>query len=53
MRKMLALVVLVVSSLASPAWAVEICGNSIDDDGNGSTDENCAPTLTTETPLRQ
>ncbi|HEY1556548.1 MAG TPA: hypothetical protein VGF94_17050, partial [Kofleriaceae bacterium] len=32
----------------------EICGNGIDDDGNGLTDEGCYPTLTTgvcESPL--
>jgi RHS repeat-associated protein len=37
-----------------PAAATEICGNSIDDDGNGLTDESCYPTLATgvcESPL--
>jgi RHS repeat-associated protein len=32
----------------------EVCGNSVDDDGNGLTDEGCYPTLTTgvcESPL--
>ena len=40
---------------ARPADATtEICGNGIDDDGNGMTDEGCYPTLTTsvcESPL--
>src|ERR1051326_9006415 len=44
------------ASVAGTAWAqtAEICGNDVDDDGNGMTDENCAPTLTTgvcENPL--
>ena len=36
------------------ANAAEICGNDLDDDGNGVVDEGCAPTLTTgvcESPL--
>lgn len=36
------------------ASAAEICGNGVDDDGNGLTDEGCYPTLTTgvcESPL--
>lgn len=37
-----------VSIIATPAWATEICGNDIDDDGNGMTDEGCAPSLTSE-----
>ena len=41
--------------IATPAWATaEICGNGIDDDGNGLTDEGCYPTLSTnvcESPL--
>src|SRR5207247_4995763 len=39
---------------ARSASATEICGNSIDDDGNGLVDETCYPTLTTgvcESPL--
>lgn len=36
------------------ARATEICGNDIDDDSNGMTDEGCAPSITTgvcESPL--
>ena len=55
MRKAQAIAILALSLLvARPSWATEICGNSIDDDSNGSTDEGCAPTLTTdvcESPL--
>ena len=39
---------------ASTSFATEICGNGIDDDGNGLTDEGCYPTLTSgvcESPL--
>lgn len=47
---------LAVSTLISTrAYATaEICGNDIDDDGNGLTDEGCYPTQTTgvcESPL--
>ena len=53
-RQIPILLVVMASLLASPAWATEICGNSMDDDANGSTDEGCAPTLTSdicESPL--
>src|SRR3569623_1141937 len=36
------------------AFATEICGNGVDDDSNGLTDEGCYPTGTTgvcESPL--
>jgi len=39
---------------ASRVDAAEICGNSVDDDGDGLADEGCYPTLTTgqcESPL--
>jgi RHS repeat-associated protein len=39
---------------SSSSFAAEICGNGIDDDGNGLTDEGCYPTLTSgvcESPL--
>src|SRR3989442_10766760 len=49
------LVVVATVLLAAPAAeATEICGNNIDDDSNGLTDEGCYPTLTTgvcESPL--
>ena len=55
MRKLVASTILLLCTvLARPASAVEICGNSIDDDGNNTVDEGCAPTLTTdicESPL--
>jgi RHS repeat-associated protein len=41
-------------AMSERAYAAEICGNDIDDDGNGMIDEGCAPTLTTgvcESPL--
>lgn len=51
----LATAVIMVLLTASRAHATaEICGNSIDDDGNGLTDEGCYPSLTTgvcESPL--
>lgn len=53
MKKWLSIVF--VSALATVAHATgEICGNGIDDDGNGMTDEGCYPTMTTgicESPL--
>lgn len=45
---------IVVLSLARPAAAAEICGNGVDDDGDGLLDEGCFPGLTTgvcESPL--
>ena len=48
---------LITAAILAPthAWASpEICGNDIDDDGNGLTDEGCYPSLTTgvcESPL--
>jgi RHS repeat-associated protein len=44
----------VVLALAPAAHATEICGNDVDDDANGMTDEGCAPSITTgvcESPL--
>lgn len=41
-------------SVGSALATAEICGNGIDDDGNGLTDEGCYPTMTTgvcESPL--
>ena len=49
--------ILLLCAIAAPAVAyatAEICGNGIDDNANGMTDEGCAPTLTTgvcESPL--
>jgi hypothetical protein len=51
----LLLTTLISITFATHAWATtEICGNDIDDDGNGLTDEGCYPTMTTgvcESPL--
>lgn len=53
MRSLLTIATL--AALTAPALATtEICGNGIDDDGNGLTDEGCYPTLTSgvcESPL--
>jgi hypothetical protein len=52
MKALLIAMMLVVATRA--ASAAEICGNDLDDDGNGMVDEGCAPTLTTgvcESPL--
>jgi hypothetical protein len=46
--------VIAITAMSERAYATEICGNDIDDDGNGVVDEGCAPTLTTgvcESPL--
>lgn len=55
MRNAAAIAVMTLTVLVARAsWATEVCGNGIDDDGTGSTDEDCAPTLTTgvcESPL--
>ncbi len=40
MKRSLTIAILAVSALAArPSWATEICGNSIDDDGNGYVDD--------------
>src|SRR5450432_1849911 len=39
-------VAILVAPLSARA-TTEICGNDLDDDGNGLTDEGCAPTQTT------
>jgi hypothetical protein len=47
-------VILAVAGFSSSARAAEICGNDVDDDNNGMTDEGCYPSLTTgvcESPL--
>ena len=31
---------------SSTAWAAEVCGNGVDDDGDGFSDESCYPGLT-------
>ena len=52
LRAGLAVAIVLVSARANATS--EICGNSIDDDGNGLVDEGCYPTLTTgvcESPL--
>jgi hypothetical protein len=46
--------VIVALLLSRAAEATEICGNTIDDDGDGAADEACAPTLVSdicESPL--
>ncbi|HUP08361.1 MAG TPA: hypothetical protein VMU47_14480 [Caldimonas sp.] len=53
-RKSLLAIVLVAGISSRAGATSEICGNDIDDDGNGMTDEGCYPTLTTgvcESPL--
>ena len=55
-KVLLAVTITALASLTSTrAFATtEICGNDIDDDGNGLTDEGCYPTLSTgvcESPL--
>ena len=54
MRKLGLMAGVMVLVATSSAFATEICGNGIDDDGNGLTDEGCYPTMTTgvcESPL--
>jgi YD repeat-containing protein len=42
-----------VCTASSPVWAVEICGNGVDDDSDGYTDKGCYPGLAgvDESPL--
>lgn len=45
---------LIMAGVTSAHATAEVCGNAVDDDGNGTVDEGCAPTLTTgvcESPL--
>jgi RHS repeat-associated protein len=54
LRSLTAVAALSLLWTARAAHATEICGNDLDDDGNGVADEGCAPSLTTgvcESPL--
>lgn len=54
MKRQLVLAILLIAFFSSAAVAAEICGNGIDDDGDGLLDEGCAPTAVTgvcESPL--
>ncbi|MBA3819104.1 MAG: hypothetical protein H0X17_09455 [Deltaproteobacteria bacterium] len=54
MWKWLAPIAFALVAISTRADAAEICGNGLDDDANGATDESCYPTLTTgqcESPL--
>jgi hypothetical protein len=53
-QRVLLVGLLLVGASRQALATAEICGNAIDDDGNGMVDEGCYPTLTTsvcESPL--
>src|SRR3954454_14566292 len=54
MRMFSLALVLVCAAVGTAGATVEICGNDVDDDGNGAVDEGCYPSETTkvcESPL--
>ena len=54
MKRLILVMACLVLGVRTAGATAEICGNDIDDDGNGMVDEGCAPTITTgvcESPL--